>query len=403
MEEDMKLKNDLNDLLIEEKNKLEEKVVSNLATMQKMFKERNVMKEMIDKQKNYLKNAGNIVPNTSDENDLAKKLAEKTKDLKAKEALLEHANKDKRRLAKDLSEAQNKKEVNLDEDEDKVSKLSNILKNKNAELKKANDEAKKITASNKDIQEKLNAANNTIVTLQSKSGRLEKQVENLIEACGNQPSDNGKKVSFETTNENKTTHEKIQVKCIHNDKGRCRKGSECNFLHSNIVCKSYSKTSFCENEKSCTMRHPIGICLHWKKGYCDKDSQCFYRHPEEEFGSMIQNDGSSSPTLKRKRTFSNQNNQNTTPVTNNSSETHFLYQKVMELTKELEEQKAKIASSQMSTPSQQAGPQLLSRPNMQDQFCRQSTPVQYPGQAYKAERSFDVSPSRSGRRVSHRV
>ena len=77
MEEDMKLKNDLNDLLIEEKNKLEEKVVSNLATMQKMFKERNVMKEMIDKQKNDLKNAGNIVPNTSDENDLAKKLAEK--------------------------------------------------------------------------------------------------------------------------------------------------------------------------------------------------------------------------------------------------------------------------------------------------------------------------------------
>ena len=106
---------------------------------------------------------------------------------------------------------------------------------------------------------------------------------------------------------------------------------------------------------------------------------------------MIQNDGSSSPTLKRKRTFSNQNNQNTTPVTNNSSENHFLYQKVMELTKELEEQKAKIASSQMSTPSQQAGPQLLSRPNMQDQFCRQSTPVQYPGQAVHLTRQSDPS------------
>ena len=124
------------------------------------------------------------------------------------------------------------------------------------------------------------------------------------------------------------------------------------------------------------MRHPTGVCLHWKKGYCERDSLCFYRHPDEEFGAMVSNDGSNSPNFKRKRTFSNQNTPN---VASNPSENNFLYQKVLELTKELEDQKVKIASSQNNTPSRQTAIQQFSRQNLPDQFPRQSTPVQFPG------------------------
>ena len=131
------------------------------------------MKDIIDKLEHPNSQDDDLVSNET-ESDLGKKLSEKTKELKAKERLLDQANKDKRRLAKDLAEAQKKKEnENMDDEEDdKISKLSNILKNKNSELKKATDDVRKVTETNKVIQEKFNDANNTIATLETKNTRL---------------------------------------------------------------------------------------------------------------------------------------------------------------------------------------------------------------------------------------
>ena len=252
LEEDLTVKNYLNEALIDEKNKLEEKVARFNETIQKMFKERNVMKDLIDKKKATVDLTEDTVAEAS-LNDVAQKLDEKTKQLKTKESLLDQANKDKRRLAKDLADAQQNKNVETDEPGDKCSKLTSLLKDTKNDLKKANEEVKKTTVTNNDMQEKLNKANNTIVSLETKNNRLEKQVENLIDVCGGQKSiDTNKRVTFDATNGN-VSADKSKIKCIHHDKARCREGSNCSFMHSNVVCKSYSKTAYCENQNSCVL------------------------------------------------------------------------------------------------------------------------------------------------------
>ena len=153
------------------------------------------------------------------------------------------------------------------------------------------------------------------------------------------------------------------------------------------MCKSFIKIGYCENYDQCPLRHPEGICLHWRRGHCEKDSQCFYRHPDEELGT-VQNDESRTPDYKRKRTLSNQNG---------STENHFLYQKVLELSKVIEDQKLKTASSQQHLYASQMLPENTSRQlpthfsrqqNIQEhltrpsehvnQFPRQNLPMQFP-------------------------
>ena len=60
---------------------------------------------------------------------------------------------------------------------------------------------KKTAKANKELQENLNIANNNVATLESRSKWLEKQVEDLIETCGQSQQYEGpkKKVSFEPT------------------------------------------------------------------------------------------------------------------------------------------------------------------------------------------------------------
>ena len=161
---------------------------------------------------------------------------------------LNEANIDKRRLAKDLAAAQNKQNEVPEDDIDKCSKLTNLLKNKNSETEKANKEVKRLTTANKQLQENLTKANNKLVTTEAKTIRLEKQVDDLIDTCGKgqtkeddaKKDEPAKKVSVD----NKNRSEHSQAKCSFNDKGRCRNGSDCRFQHSNVVCKTFSKMHF---------------------------------------------------------------------------------------------------------------------------------------------------------------
>ena len=150
------------------------------------------MKEFIEKQKTTIEltkqNAGFEALDNVDE-ELKAKFLEKHKQL-------EQANKDKRRLAKDLAEAQNKDNVTVAGDSEKCTKLTNILKNQKAETKKASDDTKRLTTANKELQERLNKANNSNTVLVTKNTRLEKQVEDLIETCGEKAKNDVKKVSF---------------------------------------------------------------------------------------------------------------------------------------------------------------------------------------------------------------
>ena len=82
--------------------------------------------------------------------------------------------------------------------------------------------------------------------------------------------------------------------------------------------------------------------------------------PADEFGSM--QDGGRTPDLKRKRNFSNQSSpsQPSGPVDN-----HFLYQKLIDVTKELEAQKMQNSNFQSES---------ISRQNQMPRFPAQSLP-----------------------------
>ena len=139
---------------------------------------------------------------------------------------------------------------------------------------------------------------------------------------------------------------------------------------------SYSKIGFCENQEECPKRHPVGVCLHWRRGYCDKEeASCFYRHPDDEFGVM-KNDGSRTPDMKRKRTLSGQN----IASSPKSSENHFLYQKVLDITRQLEA-KNEIRQPRQEPVSRQNLPDRPENFLCQNQFQRTTAPDQFTRQA----------------------
>ena len=379
LEDSAKIKDEENEILIGTKNSLEENVARFDGIIKKMYTERTVMKTIIEKQKNTI---GIVNDQSDDPAGLAVKLSDKMKEL-------EQANKDKRRLAKELVEAQNNDKDIVDTE--KCSKLTTLLKNQKGDTKKANEEVKRLTTSNKELQEKLNKVNNTNAVLETKTTRLEKQVEDLIETCGavEKAPEKSRRVSFEASK----TVDKAKTKCMFNDRGRCKNAS-CEFIHSNVVCKSFSKTAFCDNHDKCPMRHPEGVCLHWRRGRCEKESFCFYRHPEDELGIM-KNDGSRTPDPKRKRTFSNHNN-STSP--DRSSENHFLYQKVLELEKQLEAKNNPNQIRQEPVPRSKLidRSDQYSRQSQLEQFQRTNVPEQFtrqvPGPSYYGPTVGPVQP-----------
>ena len=149
LKEDMKLKEEQNELLIGEKNALEENVARANGIVHKQFTERNNMQNVIEKLKTTLELAKDDDSTTVADKELKAKLKEKTKEL-------EQANKDKKQLAKDLAEAQNKAKNEPDDDSEKCLKLTSLLKNQKAESKKANEEVKRLTKANTDMEKCAN-------------------------------------------------------------------------------------------------------------------------------------------------------------------------------------------------------------------------------------------------------
>jgi hypothetical protein len=142
LEDSAKIKDEENEILVGTKNSLEENVARFDGIIKKMYTERTVMKTIIEKQKNTI---GIVNDQSDDPAGLAVKLSDKMKEL-------EQANKDKRRLAKELAEAQNN--VKDIVDTEKCSKLTTLLKNQKKEtlrrpMKKLKDSQLQIKNSRK--------------------------------------------------------------------------------------------------------------------------------------------------------------------------------------------------------------------------------------------------------------
>ena len=80
-----------------------------------------------------------------------------------------------------------------------------------------------------------------------------------------------------------STKNRKKVKCRYFNKGYCKFGNKCSFLHpQNITCKQFKENGQCRF-KNCDLRHPKN-CRYWMKKSegCKKYTDCKYLHNDKD-------------------------------------------------------------------------------------------------------------------------
>ena len=219
---------------------------------------------------------------------MKKKLTKKQKEI----TVLKERNK---KLADDLAEEESKHVQNNPNN----LILTNLLKSRTMEMKKIEKEKESLKKSLSESNSKLKEASDRVTKAETKSIRLETEVDNLIEILGK------KDQVPKGGNATEVNEEEVQVfqpdgsskRCSFNNKAMCRNNT-CRFVHSDVVCKSYSLSGKCDQGIQCPGRHPTGVCNRWKYGNCQlKIEVCQFRHHEDS------PDGNGERESKRKRSL----------------------------------------------------------------------------------------------------
>ena len=74
-------------------------------------------------------------------------------------------------------------------------------------------------------------------------------------------------------------------KCKYSNRGYCKFGQKCSFLHFKTNCEEFVTKGFCGSPKSCLFRHPKH-CRYWTKKIvgCHRGETCQYLHdPTKKF------------------------------------------------------------------------------------------------------------------------
>ena len=76
---------------------------------------------------------------------------------------------------------------------------------------------------------------------------------------------------------------KIKKKCRFFERGTCRKGDECPFVHPVGVCVLFSHLGdgACPDGDACIKSHSTQICEQWVQGKCSRHNKCNLQHPQE--------------------------------------------------------------------------------------------------------------------------
>ena len=77
-----------------------------------------------------------------------------------------------------------------------------------------------------------------------------------------------------------TKQKKKQLKCRYYNRGFCKAGEGCSFIHPNDVCQEYTLSGTCSSGRGCWKRHP-NKCKYWLRGNCWREDTCAYLHIEE--------------------------------------------------------------------------------------------------------------------------
>ena len=72
---------------------------------------------------------------------------------------------------------------------------------------------------------------------------------------------------------------KPKTKCRYYNRGYCKEGESCDFLHPPEVCQEYVCNGSCQQRRQCPQRHPQS-CKFWEKGNCWRGETCAYLHKE---------------------------------------------------------------------------------------------------------------------------
>lgn len=73
---------------------------------------------------------------------------------------------------------------------------------------------------------------------------------------------------------------KILKKCKFFNRGFCREGKSCHYLHPEKNCREHCEGKSCPEGYKCQWRHPY-YCQHWQKGNCFHGVDCLYLHGDK--------------------------------------------------------------------------------------------------------------------------
>ena len=80
---------------------------------------------------------------------------------------------------------------------------------------------------------------------------------------------------------------KNEKRCKYQNRGFCKEGSSCVFVHYNEVCSEHKSSGSCPQERICPFRHP-NRCNYWSNGFCWRGPDCVYLHnPEDKDSAEI--------------------------------------------------------------------------------------------------------------------
>ena len=72
-----------------------------------------------------------------------------------------------------------------------------------------------------------------------------------------------------------------RTRCRYYNKGYCKQGQQCTFLHPSDICDEHLCSGSCSKGQSCQPIHPRK-CKHWLNGKCWRGDMCAYLHKRED-------------------------------------------------------------------------------------------------------------------------
>ena len=125
-----------------------------------------------------------------------------------------------------------------------------------------------------DVWNYINYLHHEQATLKAKYENLTNLVQEIFDAV--------KHTEMKRIEKNK--QKKSKTKCRYYNRGYCKEGESCDFLHPSEVCQEYVYNGSCPQRNRCQQRHPQS-CKFWEQGDCWRGETCAYLHKEKDVDS----------------------------------------------------------------------------------------------------------------------